>query len=328
MLKQVQQVTKSQESSQEKPQEKATDTEVTKTASVPSSADWTSLFARPSPPTLVRKPGKPVQFVKKTLNSTPLYETIVDLNDADQYVTIALANDANQANTNGNSHGDEAFQSLVRKSHAAVVLNGTFFSKDDEKRVMGNMVAGGRFLKYSRWENMGTTIGIRENNKLEMVTARDAEKQPEWREHWFSITCGPRLLKKGEVWIEPEKEGFHNAHVLGIGPRVAMGFNVKGDKLILVVFVNGLSLQGEAELMKQLGCSDAMNLDGGASRAVAYNGKIIMPAGRPLTNVIEVYDIKHPAPAEVVQSWAAFQKGVRTSPPEAVAAHMNLPFKF
>ncbi len=39
-----------------------------------------------------------------------------------------------------------------------------------------------------------------------------------------------------------------------------------------------------------------MNLDGGASRALAANGKILVLAGRSLTNVILVLDAKHPAP--------------------------------
>ncbi|WNZ46214.1 hypothetical protein Q2T42_30975 [Leptolyngbya boryana CZ1] len=43
---------------------------------------------------------------------------------------------------------------------------------DEQKRVMGNMVAAGRFLKYSPWENYGTTLGLKRGNQLEMVTAR------------------------------------------------------------------------------------------------------------------------------------------------------------
>lgn len=63
--------------------------------------------------------------------------------------------------------------------------------------------------------------------------------------------------------------------------------------------------------MKSFGCHEAMNLDGGASKALAANGKILVPAGRPLTNVIVVYDGKNPAPAALQQSWVRFQKGDR-----------------
>jgi hypothetical protein len=61
-------------------------------------------------------------------------------------------------------------------------------------------------------------------------------------------------------------------------------------------------------MMKKIGCVEAMNLDGGASRALAHNGSIIMKAGRPLTNVLIVYDKLHPAPQSTIQSWEQFQK--------------------
>jgi exopolysaccharide biosynthesis protein len=72
-----------------------------------------------------------------------------------------------------------------------------------------------------------------------------------------------------------------------------------------------LTLQQEAQVMKAIGCDEAMNLDGGASKALAANGKILVPAGRPLTNVIVVYDAKNPAPTALQQAWAKFQKGDR-----------------
>jgi Phosphodiester glycosidase len=66
-----------------------------------------------------------------------------------------------------------------------------------------------------------------------------------------------------------------------------------------------LFLEGAA-LMR---CHEAMNLDGGASRALATNGKIIVPTGRKLTNVIVVYDAKNPAPQSLQQEWVKFQQG-------------------
>ncbi len=69
-----------------------------------------------------------------------------------------------------------------------------------------------------------------------------------------------------------------------------MGYPKSKDKIYLVTFLYGLSLEKEAEMMKKIGCYEAMNLDGGASRALAHNGSIIIKAGRPLTNVLIVYD--------------------------------------
>lgn len=249
-----------------------------------------------------------IRFEKKKLHGVSFYQTTIDLADPQTYMSIALPHGALEANSSFVTYGDETFDSFVKRCHGAVLMNGTFFSKDAEKRVMGNLVSEGRFLKYSRWENYGTTLGIKEGNQLEMVTAR-AEGQPRWDDHWFSLTCGPRLLRKGEVWVYPEIEGFTDSHVLTVGPRQAIGYSRTRDKIYLVTFLSGLSLKQEAEMMKGIGCYEAMNLDGGASRALAHDGNIIVKAGRPLTNVLVVYDKAHPAPPNVVDSWAHFQNG-------------------
>ena len=262
----------------------------------------------PKPIKIVRGGGKPVQCGKGKIHGVPFYQTIINLKDPETFLTIGLPNKAEEANSNEVSHGHENFDSMVKRFPGAVVVNGTFFSKDQQERVMGNVVSQGKFLKYSQWEDYGTTLGLKAGNEPEMVTAR-ADGKPNWDEHWFSITCGPRLVKDGEVWLAPEAEGFTDSHVLNVGPRAAIGFNKKKDKLFIVTFMNGLSLEREAELMKELGCHEAMNLDGGASKALAANGKVVVTPGRALTNVIVVYDTKHPAPDPVVSSWMRFRDG-------------------
>lgn len=258
--------------------------------------------SKPSP-----KISKPVSFVKKKLDGITCYVTTVDLTDPQIFLSVLLPNDTFEANTNTISHGAETFENFVAKHRGAVMMNGTFFSKDKEQRVMGNLVAAGKFMKYSRWENYGTTLGIKENNDLEMVTAR-AEGQPHWETHWFSLTCGPRLVRQGEIWVHPDIEGFTDSHVLTIGPRQAIGFNKSRDKIYLVSFVSALSLERAGKLMQKIGCYEAMNLDSGASRALAYDGNILVHAGRPLTNVIIVYDKLHQAPKALVDSWKDFQE--------------------
>lgn len=258
--------------------------------------------------------GKPQLLVKTKVKGITLYKMVIDLDDPQTYITVALPHDAVEANSAQVTHGDEEFPSFVHRYKAALLANGTFFSKDDQKRIMGNLVTEGCFRKYSQWENYGTTFGIKADNELEMVTARK-EGQPNWSDYWFSITCGPRLVKAGQVSVDAESEGFQDSHVLTIGPRAAIGFDREKRQIIYAAFLYGLSLEKEAELMKALGCDEAMNLDGGASRALASDGTVLIKAGRPLTNVLVVYDSKHPAPKPVVASWKRFQDGERPVAP-------------
>lgn len=276
--------------------------------------------AQPSQPQIIRrsaKQAKPVQLGRKNVAGASFYLTTIDLADPEIYITIGLANNAAFANTSKVTRGDEPFENMVARYRAAVVANGTFFGKDEQKSVLGNMVAAGKFLKYSRWENYGTTLGIKAGNQLEMVTAR-IEGKPDWSQHWFSLTCGPRLVKGGKVWLSPLSEGFKDSHVLGVGSRTAIGFPASRDKLFLVTFLDSLSLEAEAKVMQAIGCFEAMNLDGGASVGLAHQGQILLPAGRNLTNVLVVYDREYPAPAQLKQSWERFQKGSRPSPDPSV----------
>ncbi|MEG5027223.1 phosphodiester glycosidase family protein [Microcoleus sp. AT8-B1] len=129
------------------------------------------------------------------------------------------------------------------------------------------------------------------------------------------------MVKAGKVWLSPLSEGFKDAGVLGVGSRTAIGFPASRDKLFLVTFLDSLSLEAEANVMRAMasrpasyGCFEAMNLDGGASVGLAHQGQILLPPGRNLTNVLVVYDKEYPAPAYLKQSWELFQKGSRPSP--------------
>ena len=250
--------------------------------------------------------AKPIKMIARTIIGVPLYLATIDLSDPETFISVGLANQANQANSARSTRGDESFVKFVRRHQAALTMSGTFFSMDAQKRVMGNMVSGGEFLKYSPWENYGTTLGIKSGNRLEMVTAR-TDGKPNWQDHWFSLTAGPRLLRKGEISVRPKQEGFRDPSVMGVAVRSAIGFTPNRKKLLHVTFVKPISLKQEAEIMQALGCWEAMNLDGGTSLALAKGNRILRGAQRKLTNVIMVYDTKHPAPNDLRLSWKAFQ---------------------
>jgi len=255
--------------------------------------------------------GVPIRCETKQIQGVSLFLTTIQLQDPETFITIGLANNAPMANSRSQgSYGDERFTAMLHRYPAALVTSGTFFGTDVKRWVMGNLLAGGRVLKYSRWENYGTTLGLKSNNEPELVTSR-ADGKPNWREHWFSLTAGPRLLRQGRVWLSPRGEGFRDPQVLGVAYRSAIGFPAQGDRLFLVTFNQPLSLTETAQLMRAIGCSEAMNLDGGSSQALAYRGKVLVQPGRNLTNVIVVYDTQNPAPKDLIQAWYDFQLGKR-----------------
>jgi hypothetical protein len=258
------------------------------------------------PPSQSSPNAKPVRMISRTIAGIPIYLAAIDLSDPETFISVGLANRASRANSARSTRGDEAFVNFVRRHQAAITMSGTFFSMDAQKRVMGNLVSGGEFLKYSPWENYGTTLGVKSGNQLEMITAR-IDGKPKWQKHWFSLTAGPRLLRQGKLSIQPKREGFADPAVMGSAVRSAIGFTPNRKKILHVTFTRPVSLRKEAEIMQALGCWEAMNLDGGTSLALAKGNRILRGARRNLTNVITIYDVKHPAPQDLRLSWRAFQ---------------------
>lgn len=117
-----------------------------------------------------------------------------------------------------------------------------------------------------------------------------------------AIGGGPVLLKDGEVVNSWEAELFYgggsdNKMPLDRHPRTAIG--VTGDGLIILFVcegrgmtegVAGMTFAEEADVLKSLGCRDALNLDGGGSSCLLVQGtetiKVSDGAQRPVSSAV------------------------------------------
>lgn len=118
-----------------------------------------------------------------------------------------------------------------------------------------------------------------------------------------AIGAGPLLIKGGKIENRWEAEMFDAASGVqpeANHPRSAIGYLPSG---YLILFVcegrnltpntPGLTTQDVAELMHGIGCTEALNLDGGGSSMMLINGKeVIKPSDgkqRTVTNAVSVY---------------------------------------
>ena len=104
--------------------------------------------------------------------------------------------------------------------------------------------------------------------------------------HMFS--GGPRLVRHGEIFTEIPEPQFNNdgRFTVNSSTRTCAGITADG-KLILVSSAG--TTQAMRELMLALGCVEAVNLDGGASTALYYNGQQLVYEGRHLANTLRIY---------------------------------------
>lgn len=118
-----------------------------------------------------------------------------------------------------------------------------------------------------------------------------------------AIGAGPLLIKNGVYQNLWENELFDEAS--GVGPtynhpRSAIAYHPNGYLIFFVcegrnktANTPGLTLKEVADLLLNLGCSEAINLDGGGSSCMLMNGKeTIIPSDgkqRTIPNIVAIY---------------------------------------
>ena len=118
---------------------------------------------------------------------------------------------------------------------------------------------------------------------------------PKWENVKHIISGGPYLVKDSEVFVDMSAQKLQS--IGGRNPRTAIGYTKDNDLILITADGRegssiGLTLVELANLMKSLGCTNAINLDGGGSTVMYVNGKIVnRPAqtgGISLSNAVVI----------------------------------------
>ncbi len=117
--------------------------------------------------------------------------------------------------------------------------------------------------------------GVRVGDKAEILEDFGGE----WNQAQQILGAGPRLLANGRIHVTVAMEQFPSDIRYGRAPRSAFGITEKGNYVLAVVdgrqsSSHGCTLNEWAELLKQYGCVEAMNFDGGGSSALVVGGKL------------------------------------------------------
>lgn len=166
---------------------------------------------------------------------------------------------------------------------------------------MGLKVENGKITKASanpiEIPQNGFVISGPTNILKPLLEKKDAQlsinTSPEWKNVKHIISGGPYLVKNNEVYVDMTAQKL-NA-IGGRNPRSAIGYTA--DNNLIMVAVDGregssigMTLMELANFMKSIGCTNAMNLDGGGSTVMYVNGKIVnnpqTQGGIPLSNAL------------------------------------------
>lgn len=134
------------------------------------------------------------------------------------------------------------------------------------------------------------------------ATQHDIQNDIPFSKKWdvqTAIGGGPVLMSGGRIRITNNEElKFTGKALYDKHPRTAMGYTADHQLIILVIegrnpAASGADLAQEAQIMKDLGCVEALNLDGGGSSCLLVNGKeTIKPSDKAQRPVPAVFMVR------------------------------------
>lgn len=164
---------------------------------------------------------------------------------------------------------------IAERERFDIAINGDFFAARQTKDVEGAQ-SGYVTGKWAKAIGPAVTDGYLWAPASESRAALifDAQKHPrilsvkDVPPDAYQVVAGSHIIvHEGQISVDATSGFSRTRH-----PRSAVGFDRNGKTLVLVVVdgrrpneATGMSLPELAELMKQLGCHEALNLDGGGS---------------------------------------------------------------
>lgn len=144
--------------------------------------------------------------------------------------------------------------------------------------------------------SLGTQAGItlKENDTLYY----EIDIVPEQKSALHMLSNGPKLITNGKADIDYERDGINDPKMTQQAAQRSF-IGKKADGTIVMGTVASVTIPQLAEVGIKLGMQEAINLDGGASSGLYYNGKYVTTPGRKLSNALVVVPKKRAPRIEV-----------------------------
>jgi exopolysaccharide biosynthesis protein len=132
-----------------------------------------------------------------------------------------------------------------------------------------------------------TIIIFDEQNNVELIPGEEFVERYAAGGMEGALQVGPRLVTNGRITVNPKEEGFRDPKILTkAGARSAIGLT--RDHKLLMLTTGGATIPELAQVMKQAGAYQAMNMDGGASSGLYYDGKYLTVPVRKISNALMI----------------------------------------
>ncbi|MBS0289503.1 MAG: phosphodiester glycosidase family protein [Proteobacteria bacterium] len=257
---------------------------------------------------LAHTPGFEYQLVEK--NNQEIHLVSIDLN---KYKIMSVRAD--------NEQSKEAVSDLVKKFNANIGINGGFFyfTAEGKARPTGVLKINDQWFGYAKvpkdaigWNNTNNEVLVdkilTKKNKEDIIeifpqldTSSDAKRT--WQEFPYIVGGIPLLIKNSKNAFN--RYGYRKISKSFIEQRHARtAICVKDNQhwVLLVAahtkeadrpyahkVVEGLTIEELSRILLEMGCSQAINLDGGGSSTLVIDNKVINSSAGDMDDIFHFY---------------------------------------
>lgn len=210
--------------------------------------------------------GVKITITEKTVDDTRVYIADVVISDPSK-LKSGLAQSMFGRNIT------QTTSEIAESTGAILAINGDYYGFRDKGYVLRN----GYLYRDTPSKNSEDLV-IYEDGTMEIINESEVsakELQEKGATQIYSF--GPGLISNGEISVDSDDEV---GRAKEDNPRTAIGMIDKGHYVFVVSDgrtdeSEGLSIRQLAEVMQDLGCTVAYNLDGGGSSTMYFNGEVI-----------------------------------------------------
>jgi hypothetical protein len=235
-------------------------------------------------------PSRPRGAIGWSDNTSPLFDRLLT-----QAIVFSKKNPLtiSAINSNRNPYGIGLYSGNAQKTTLTppggtevAIVNGAVtkvYAKAGDSPIPEN----GWVLSYSKeLEPPAYSEGDPAHIEISILPQLSQEDCTQWKHVDHIVGGTPLLIKNGLLCMDVEKEQIKEGFVDIRHPRTAVGTLPNGHWIFVVVDGRNKESQGMTvselqDFMASLGCTNALNLDGGGSSTMVFKGKVVnTPSGK------------------------------------------------
>lgn len=208
-----------------------------------------------------------INVAQQRIHNTTVYLADIQVSNV-AYLKSAFANNAYGRNIKATT------SDIAKQNNAILAINGDYYGFRD----FGYVLRNGTLYRSNYGDADDESFVIYDDGNCEVITESQRDANSLLAAGAVQIlSFGPGLIEDGQLSVG-ENEEVDQAK--NSNPRTAIGM-ISPLHYIVVVSdgrteeSQGLTLYQLAEVMKEQGCTEAYNLDGGGSSTMYFNGEVI-----------------------------------------------------